>query len=471
MRVTFTGNITEDYEDEPWQTGAEGTIHRSRDGQHVVKFYLPGAGQMPDSERIKRIDLLINELNPTKNEPFWEQYYTWPQLRATAPQTGFRMRFAAGLQKISRYMEVFTRSYSKVPYNERGWFIGRLAVAIKLAAAADRMARMGLCYPDFSHNNILIEPFEGRMALIDCDSLTVPSRLPPTVEGTSFYRAPELVSAQLHIPNVNSDLHALAVMLYIFLLGWHPLLGDRNGLSPDASEDEKLQLGVRALYVEHPTDRSNYAKMQKYRSPILGPKIEKLFRKSFVEALQKPDDRPRPLEWLDALNEAFDHVIPCASHSCDWRFFIAQPAPGLRCPRCGEPVRAVSRLPVLYLQRHKGRGDDDDYDLDIYRARRFVIGWPGRTLHRWHAEAAVSENYVDRDHPPDRQPRADFLYDHNQWLLRNIALDQARYLPPSETVWQPWARNQAVPLASGMKLQMGAAPAHYRILVQMVEVQ
>jgi len=46
------------------------------------------------------------------------------------------------------------------------------------------LATLGLCYPDFSGKNVLVDPFAGLTVLIDCDSLTVPGRLSATVDGS-----------------------------------------------------------------------------------------------------------------------------------------------------------------------------------------------------------------------------------------------------------------------------------------------
>src|SRR5215467_1654079 len=116
LRVTFADNSVEDYRDQPLASGAEGSIYRSVRGDHVIKLYKPG--KMKDTERIKRIDMLINQFNPAR-DPHWMQYFTWPEKRVIWPQIGFQMRHVQ-MRMLSHY--VYRRNYSRLLPEERGWF-------------------------------------------------------------------------------------------------------------------------------------------------------------------------------------------------------------------------------------------------------------------------------------------------------------------------------------------------------------
>ena len=194
--VTFADGSTEAYEDEVYRSGGEGETYRSLDHAHLVKFYF---NQAEGQALRRRLDDLMTRYHPAHNIQAWEEYFAWPQACAIAadgaPRVGMRMRFVEGLRAMESY--VFGKSFSRLPPEERGWFIGRLAVAIRLASAAHRLAAMGLCYPDFSDRNVLVDPFDGTMVLIDCDSLAVPGVISATVEGSDWYRAPEIVAHQV----------------------------------------------------------------------------------------------------------------------------------------------------------------------------------------------------------------------------------------------------------------------------------
>jgi DNA-binding helix-hairpin-helix protein with protein kinase domain len=470
MNFTFADGSIEQYEDTPLSAGLEGKIYRSRDGKSAVKLYHP-PDPARDSERIARIDKLINNFNPTKDDPYWVQYFAWPEKRVMVPQVGFRMPFVGGLKTVENYF--LKKPYGMLKPEDRGWFIGRIAVAIKLVTAANRLSSMGLCYPDFSGKNILVDPFDGRMVLIDCDSLTVPGKLSPTVEGTSSFRAPEIISRAVSVPSVLTDRHALAVILYRWLLLWHPLVGDKKFDLNNIDRDDELRYGQQALYIEHPTDTTNRASGQTLKARVLGHELEKLFQVAFVDGLHKPDERPLPFQWLQALYHTYDQIIPCASRSCDWRFFVASPAPRLTCPRCHEPLRNPQTLPFVYLLRHKGTKNPDDYPTDTSIAH-FVVGWPGRSLYCWHARPGATPIYTDAAHVPDATPCAVFEYDQRtkQWYLKNLTLPDMLYKVPFDSAgaWIPCPPNSDIPLASGILIQFGKAPAYFRARVIVAKV-
>jgi serine/threonine protein kinase len=472
MEITFADGTVESYEDDEFAFGAEGKVIRSKDRMHAVKIYHPDPQH--EAERIKRIDTLINELNPSREDPYWASFFTWPEKRVTKPGIGFRMPFVEGLKTLENYY--LSKAYKRLKPEERGWFIGRIACAIKLTSAANRLATMGLCYPDFSGKNVMVDPFEGRAVLIDCDSLTVPGRLSAVVEGTRTFRAPELVMRKVMLPSVYTDRHALASILYHFLLLWDPLKGDKV-FDPDPEHDETLRYGEQALYIEHPTDQSNRASKQVYKASMLGPELERLFRLAFVDGLRNQNARPQPYQWRDALYHTYDQVIPCATSQCDWRFFIAIPRgqnhQPLRCPGCGEAVKAPYSLPYIHLFKHRGTSNPDEYLKDKSKAH-YVVGWPGRNLFQWHTRPDTSAAYADPDHVPDTSPRAVFEFDQsaNQWYLKNLAPHAMYYRGAGDVVgmWRQWSANFSIPLTDGMTLQFGPAPYHCRASVSIEKV-
>jgi serine/threonine protein kinase len=471
MEITFADGSVEAYEDDEFAFGAEGRVIRSKDGTHAVKIYHPDPAR--DAERLRRIDTLINELNPTRDDPYWASFFTWPEKRVTKPGIGFRMPFIEGLKTLENYY--LRKAYQRLRPEERGWFIGRVACAIKLTSAAHRLAAMGLCYPDFSGKNIMVDPFEGRAVLIDCDSLTVPGKLSAVVGGTCTFRAPELVTGKVALPSVYTDRHALASILYHWLLLWDPLKGDKV-FDTDPERDELLRYGEQALYIEHPTDQSNRASKQVYKASMLGPELERLLRLAFVDGLHNPHARPQPYQWRDALYHIYDQLIPCATPRCDWRFFVV-PRPSsatrLACPSCGEQIKAPHSLPYISLFDHRRTSNPNEYSMDKSRAH-YVVGWPGRNLFQWHTRPDVSAAYADPEHVPDTSPRAIFEFDQNanQWYLKNIGRDPMYYRGNGDAVglWRQWPPNFSIPLIDGMTLQFGPAPYYRRASVSIEKV-
>ena len=128
-----------------------------------------------------------------------------------------------------------------------------------MARAVRRLHLAGLAHSDLSSKNILIDPPGRRCSVIDIDSLVVPGVYAPDVLGTPGYIAPEVLATQhmplgdrnRRLPSNLTDLYALAVLIYEYLLRRHPLRGPKvNGKT--AEEDELMSMGEKALYIEHP---------------------------------------------------------------------------------------------------------------------------------------------------------------------------------------------------------------------------
>jgi hypothetical protein len=315
------------------------------------------------------------------------------------------------------------------------------------------------------------------MVLIDCDSLCVPGKLPATVEGTGEYRAPEIVMGGAR-PSVLSDRHALAVLLYRWLLVGglhHPLLGDKN-FDADPAKDDLLRYGERALYIEHPTDRSNRATKQVLTSRVLGPPLEMLFRTAFVDGLHAPEKRPQPYQWQRALIATYDRLIPCASASCDWHFFVALPPQPFVCPRCHQRLSFPGTLPLVYLHPRKGTpslshaGSPDGYDVHETNAH-YIVGWHNRPLYLWHTTSNATPTYTNPANSPDTKPCALIEYSQRTqaWYLTNHTLPEMRYRMANSR-WQECQRGKSLELMTGVEIQFGNTPQHFRASVTLQPV-
>lgn len=472
MLVTFADGSRETYDDIPFKQGSEGKIYLSQDQKSVVKLYHQHTDLQKEVKRKDRIEKLIHQFNPTKDDPYWKQFFTWPEKRVERPSVGFKMPFASGLKTIEHYL--FPKAYEHLKPEEKGWFIGQIACAIKLTSAANRMARMGFCYTDFSEKNVMVDPFAGRTVLIDCDSLTIPGKLAPTVEGTSWYRAPEIVSGQVKTPSVETDRHALAVLLYLYLLRAHPLVGNKVFALNNVERDEQLCFGQNALYIEDPTDQSNRHSQQSLKAAMLGAEMERLFKMAFVQGLHSPSDRPLPGQWLEALHHMYDHLIPCASSKCSWHFFVAFPSGKLICPMCHQPIQELQQIPFIYLFDVKRANGIQNFSAVRRNAQHYIIGWPGRNLQQWHCRSDVTPIYSGPHHTPDYSARASLEYDSalKQWYLKNLRLPELRYRhvgdPPD--AWRSCLIHEIFPLTQRTQIQFSDHISSYRAHVEMVPV-
>ena len=191
---------------------------------------------------------------------------------------------------------------------ERGHWTDSLSICRRIAQAVRRLHAGGLAHSDLSYRNVLVDPGSGSACIIDIDGLVVPGKYAPDVTGTPDFIAPEVVRTRdlpiddpqrIH-PSIETDRHALAVLIYLYLTGRHPLRGKKIHDVEDADLDEQLAMGANALWVEHPTDQSNRPDIEEARegelpwidaeqlpsSTLCGPMLEALFINAFIEGLQ-----------------------------------------------------------------------------------------------------------------------------------------------------------------------------------------
>ena len=300
-----------EFGDQPIGAGGEKVVFFTKDRQSVVCFFFKGLTDRP--ERCRRLEKILGSYNPTSgaNADYWKSHFCWPTGWIDA-DSSLPKNFLSAHNILDPPLAVVAPAYRKnffftdrtgsvrekngkwftsekprklLPPDERGTFLSYLQVCTKMARAVRRMHYRGLAHSDLSNKNVLIDPRNGDACIIDIDSLVVPGIAPPSVLGTPGYIAPEVLAGKAH-PCIETDRHALAVLIYESLLLRHPLRGPKVNSKVSPEEDEKLSMGEKALFVEHPTDKSNWLRPP---PPIpmtrLGPYLAALFNRAFIDGL------------------------------------------------------------------------------------------------------------------------------------------------------------------------------------------
>lgn len=317
---------------------------------------------------------------------------------------------------------------------ELGDWMRHIKVCIMLARAVRRMHMAGLSHSDLGYKNCLIDPITGQACLIDIDGLVVPGVHPPTVVGTPDFIAPEVVATahlskddpMRKLPSRTTDLHALAVLIYMYLLYRHPLRGDKIHDPDDSQRDEELSMGEKALFVEHPTDSSNRIK-SKHLKPselpwkdtvkipysVCGPYIAKLFERAFIDGLHQPALRPTADEWENALIKTVDLLQPCANPRCEQKWYAFDNSRRPHCPFCGTAHQG--KLPVLNLYCAAPNGS---YRPDNHR----IMVYSGQSLFKWHADSNIFPN--EKISAQDAKRIGYFVLHQGDWWLVNEGLPE-----------------------------------------------
>lgn len=415
MQVTLADGNKVDCRDQPFAEGGDGILFFTTDGASVIKLY-----KSPEPWRIHATEAVLNRYNVVKDHSYWDQLFAWPNAMVVRPGLGIRMRKVADQRPMSHFVNWKFRSKLLKPH-EQGVWQGYIAAAIKVARLVKRLHQFGLCHSDLSENNIFMNPVNGQVTLLDCDGLVVDGQLPAVVIGTKGYMAPEIVMGSAK-PSVDTDLHALAVIIYRLLFIRDPFAGPKKH-HPDPAVDDELMYGQNALFIEHPTDRSNRPNSNFPSTSLLGEEVQRLFQRAFVDHLRTPSRRPRAAEWERALIRMYDRVVSCANSQCSFKSFVVLDQHPPSCPWCRTPLRHQSgKIPLLHMYRKVGKTFERDGSYT-------VVGSEGRHLHAWHIDSGSNPGPN-----VDGTVVAEIAYDRNTrtWRLNNYNLRSLRRIvaPP-----------------------------------------
>jgi hypothetical protein len=448
----------------PLASGGEKVAFFTKDRSHVICFFFNGLTDR--SERRRRLENILGKFNVTtgKNGEYWKRHFCWPvaildgdpsipklflaqnniidpPLAVVSPayRKNFFFKDTLG-STVEKNGKWFTgeKARKRLPPDERGTFLGYLQACTIMARAARRMHFAGLAHSDLSNRNVLIDPKNGEACVIDIDSLVVPGFAPPAVMGTRGYIAPEVLTGKGH-PCIETDRHALAVLIYETLLLRNPLEGPKVNSRKSPEEDDNLSWGDKALFVEHPADRSNALKPPP-TVPMerLGPYLVALLLKAFVEGLHQPKRRPAADEWERALYRTFDILHP-SPDATNW--FVLAPGMSMRCPFTGKKLTAPVPYAHFYSERRQGEYGSDGYGLTIYNDR-VLMG------------CHVFSKILPTD-PDGRNRRGYFCFHQGFWYLVNESDDPMEVLaPPCIRI----GKGEHIRITPGLQVKLSTQP-------------
>lgn len=331
------------------------------------------------------------------------------------------------------------KSRTKLDDTELGDWLSYFQIGVNIARGVKRLHAAGLAHSDLSYKNVLIDPVSKTAAIIDIDGLVVPNLYPPDVLGTADFIAPEVMATKnldkkdpnKKLPNRLTDLHALAVLIYMYLFYRHPLRGGNYFGPIESEQEEELLMGEKALFIEHPTDNSNRNFIREYgdnlaiyhpwtdlnKTPytIAGPYLKELFDQALIKGLHDPVQRPTADAWEQALIKTNDLKLKCANPACNQKWFIYNNTKQTYCPFCGTQYNASIPVLDLYYQFKPTVWKPDNLRLVIYHHA---------TLHYWHVNRNILRNERLGNNLKERVGY--FSYHNGQWLFVNEKLTSAR---------------------------------------------
>lgn len=458
--IINTGKTYQFVDDGEPMSGGMKDVFFSPDRTYVVAFYRDPQDDQ-SKERLRRIvtqyyDSFFNK----EGGQYYKSLYSWPtDVVDFHKVTGivvpvynsnfyFKKGYAnnellKGKEKEGKWFASArfrsAKSRTRLDDTELGDWLSYFQVGVNIARGVKRLHAAGLAHSDLSYKNVLIDPVSKTAAIIDIDGLVVPNLFPPDVLGTADFIAPEVLATRhldkkdpkRQLPSRYTDLHALAVLIYMYLFYRHPLRGGNYFGAIEAEKEEDLLMGEKALFIEHPSDSSNrnfereygdnlaawhpWTDLQKTPYTIAGPYLKELFDQAFIHALHDPTARPTADAWEQALIKTNDLKLKCANNACAQKWFIYNNTTVTSCPFCGTQYNHT--IPVLdsYYQFQPNVWKPDNLRLAIYH---------NSTLHHWHVNRNILRNERLADHLKERVGY--FAWHNQQWIFVNEKLTSAR---------------------------------------------
>ncbi|MCH5345798.1 MAG: kinase [Muribaculaceae bacterium] len=488
IKLTATDGSTVEFFNEISASGGMKDMYWCVGKKEVVLFFRNKIDANAKDRLNNIVGLYYEKIFNQEGGEYWKNLFCWPykmvdwngKMGLVCPAYQSKFFFADGNFKgKEKNGKWFTSAKLRGRFlrpQDKGTWLSHYHMLIKIARAVKRLHAAGLAHSDLSYNNVLVDPATGSACIIDCDTLVVPGKYPPEVVGTPDFIAPEVLQTQAlkvgdpnkKLPCRATDLHALAVMIYMNLLYRHPLRGSKVHDVNDERRDEALSMGEKALFIEHPSDKSNrvkpgdltkaelpYADPARLPYTICGPYLKDLFDRAFITALHNPSLRPTADEWEQALVKTTDLMQPCQNPNCEAKWFVFDNTTKPRCPFCGTEYHG--QLPVLnfyYSPKNDGHFIPENSRLMVYDKQ---------TLYMWHVNRFIVAN--EKTKPEDKKPAGDFHFHNGQWILIN------RRLPD---LWDKTENKQIpvggfVPLTEGRKILLSKDNGGRLIIVQLVK--
>ncbi|GBU28944.1 hypothetical protein R84B8_02506 [Treponema sp. R8-4-B8] len=193
----------------------------------------------------------------------------------------------------------------------------------------------GYSYQDLNDGNFFVNPKNGEVLICDNDNVVEYGKN-LGVAGKCRYMAPEVVIGKA-LPSVHTDKYSLAVILFLLLMGNHPLEGKRAYIPCTTEEIERKIYGEEPLFIFDRDDTSNgpvhgINNNSTKRWPLYPSYIREKFMEAFSQtALNDPSKRIIEKEWLKIFIRLRSEIYKCKN--CG-EIFFADPARETPCHAC-----------------------------------------------------------------------------------------------------------------------------------------
>ena len=247
-------------------------------------------------------------------------------------------------------MKIFPKNYQ--PFSKylmaRVQFASAQAMvdaALNMVAAFKALHNKGYNYQDLNDGNFSIDPKSGKVLICDNDNVVGHGEY-SGILGKARYMAPEVVRGDKQ-PDKYTDRFSLAVILFMLLIGNHPLEGIKTNYPALTNKYEVKIYGTEPLFIFDEKNPANapHPVLHKNASVMWGffPSfIKNAFRQSFSqESLHNGKGRLLEQDWFNILMRLKSSLIRCP-HCGEEMFLESDKA--TTCQSCRKSVKAVGYL-------------------------------------------------------------------------------------------------------------------------------
>lgn len=333
--ITVTGKLGE---------GGQGIVYRVRydtGEERALKWFFLGYLKDPFN--------FYNHLADNIKVGSPSDTFLWPEQLTeyiNGETFGYTMKiFPKGYESFSRYL------LAKVQFKNAASMVD---AALNIVAAFKALHNKGYNYQDLNDGNFSINPTTGKVLICDNDNVMGHGEY-SGILGKARYMAPEVVRGEKQ-PDKATDRFSLAVILFMLLVGDHPLEGIKTNYPALTNKYEKKIYGTEPLFIFDEKDKSNAPHPQLHQNALklwgfFPSFIQAAFRQSFSqESLLGGKERLLEQAWFNILMRLKSSLVRCPY--CGEEMFLESDKATV-CQSCRKSVKAVG-----YLQFGNRAGQD-----------------------------------------------------------------------------------------------------------------
>jgi len=315
--------------------GGQGTVYKVRidstNEEKALKWYF--------AEKIKDPQMFYNNLKANIASGTPSSAFIWPEMLTewVNGTFGYIMRiFPKDYKSFSKFLLAQTSfdSYSAM-----------VNAALNIVQAFKDLHYKGYNYQDLNDGNFSINPVTGDVLICDNDNVMGHGQSSGVV-GKARYMAPEVVRGE-KTPDKQTDRFSLAVVLFLLLIGDHPLEGQKTNVPCLTNTHDKKFFGTEPVFMYDEQDNTNRPVPKKQVNaemfwPCFPAFIQDAFKQSFSkDSLIQSKGRLLDDGWLHLLVRLKSSIIKCPH--CGSEMFIEHIGK-TDCSDCKKSVSAIGYL-------------------------------------------------------------------------------------------------------------------------------